>query len=92
MTHQARILRTSKMRVRLRKRQGFLSGPELHARQNTDHAHRIHTFSLRAAHYNDIFVGVICSQVQPATDDAPKRLYISALAVLAAYRGRGVGE
>ncbi len=44
----------------------------------------------RAAFYNDIFVGVVGCQVETAADGS-KKLYIMALAVLAAYRGYGVG-
>jgi hypothetical protein len=45
----------------------------------------------RAAHYNDICVGTVCSTLQPGPAGT-KKLYIMALAVLAAYRGHGVGE
>ena len=49
------------------------------------------------AYWNGFVVGAICARVEPipeADGAAPgrKRLYIMTLAVLAAYRGRGVGQ
>lgn len=49
------------------------------------------------AYWNGFVVGAICARVEPipeADGAAPgrKRLYIMTLAVLAAYRGRGVGK
>lgn len=45
--------------------------------------------SARAAYFDDIFVGCIGCRVEG--EGAAKKLYIMVLAVLAPYRGRGVG-
>ena len=45
---------------------------------------------LTAAYFDDIFVGCIGGRVEG--EGASKKLYIMVLAVLAPYRGRGVGE
>jgi ribosomal protein S18 acetylase RimI-like enzyme len=51
---------------------------------------RCDTSPPRAAYYNDIFTGAVCCTVQTG-EDGVKRLYVMALAVLAAYRGYGIG-
>lgn len=47
-----------------------------------------------AAYYHDIFVGVVGGFLEPFPEAgaAAKKLYLPVLAVLAPYRGRGIGE
>jgi len=44
-------------------------------------------------YYKDKVVGALCSRIEPIEgDEKQHRLYIMTLAVLAAYRGRGIGS
>jgi ribosomal protein S18 acetylase RimI-like enzyme len=59
-------------------------------RAATRYAARAPLAAPRAAYFDDIFVGCIGGRVEG--EGAAKKLYILVLAVLAPYRGRGVGS
>lgn len=44
------------------------------------------------AYWRGTIVGAICTRISDAEDGDGKKLYIMTLAVLAAYRGRGIGS
>ena len=44
------------------------------------------------AYSNEFVIGAVCARVEDMENSGRKRLYIMTLAVLAAYRGRGIGS
>ena len=44
------------------------------------------------AYSNEFVIGAVCARVEDMDKSGRKRLYIMTLAVLAAYRGRGIGS
>jgi N-alpha-acetyltransferase 50 len=44
------------------------------------------------AYSNEFVIGAVCARVEDVDKSGTKRLYIMTLAVLAAYRGRGIGS
>ena len=44
------------------------------------------------AYSNEFVIGAVCARVEDVEKSERKRLYIMTLAVLAAYRGRGIGS
>lgn len=44
------------------------------------------------AYSNEFVIGAVCARVEDVEKSETKRLYIMTLAVLAAYRGRGIGS